>query len=343
MEPPAFIKLPEISKNGEGGLKVNYQLDMALEDESLISWYRCSTKQGADPIEVSVSRFNEPLKMYKLSEGDIGYFIMASVSPKHVRCNPGEPRTIVFKKAITAKDVKKAPNIVIPDLGNMSGKYQPKILPGFWTFDSYAPADTHEYNWEGDNSRDPWYYGEGINGAANDMGFVQNTKGARMRYSPVGKAFGDMKISFTAIPSKTAGQGFSSARAQYMDVGIKMDVKQMNGYALRLIRTTKYSDAIDFILMKYENGVASPISEPVSASCYRPNCVIVIEVKNDILSVHAQNTLDYFTEHDNDDVVKIVDMKAKIVPNKFGGLSFQHTGTVKSGATLIKDLKVEWN
>ena len=37
-----------------------------------------------------------------------------------------------------------------------------------------------------------------------------------------------------------------------------------------------------------------------------------------------------------------VDMETEISPNKFGGMGFQHTGTVNSGATLIKDLEIEW-
>ncbi|MEN3323161.1 hypothetical protein VP395_05445 [Mariniflexile soesokkakense] len=342
IDPPSFTKLPEISKPKDGVLQLNYVLDMSFEDQSLITWYRCNDAQGNHPIEIAVSRFNKPLKTYELSTGDIGYYIMASVSPKHVRCDAGLAKTTLFKKVISAKDIKKSANILIPNLENMSAKYQPEVLSGFWVLDSYAPLDTQEFNWESDNSRDPWYYGEGVNGAANNLGFVQNTKGARMRYTPVGKAFGAMKISFTAIPSKTAGQGFSSARAQYMDVGIKMDIKQMNGYALRLIRTTKYSDATDFVLMKYENGNATPISEPVSTSCYRPNCKITVELKNNKLIVHAENTEEYFTEHDNSEVVKVVDIQAEVTPNNYGGLSFQHTGTVGSGATLIKDLKIEW-
>lgn len=340
INPPSFTKLPQISKSGSE-LHLDYALDMSFEDQSLVTWYRCKDAKGNHPIEIAVSRFNKPMKTYALSAGDVGYYIMVSVSPKHVRCEAGSPKTTVLKKIISAKDIKNT-NVLIPNLENMSAKYQPEILPGFWALDSYAPLDTQEFNWESDNSRDPWYYGEGINGAANNLGFVQNTKGARMRYTPVGKAFGDMKISFTAVPSKTAGQGFSSARAQYMDVGIKMDIKQMNGYALRLIRTTKYSDATDFVLMKYENGIATPISEPVTTSCYRPNCKITVEVKNNKLIVHAENTEEYFTEHDNSEVVKVVDMQAEIVLNSDGGLSFQHTGTVGSGATLIKDLKIEW-
>lgn len=340
--PPTFTALPKISKTKEGTLELNYALDLSFEDQSLITWYRCWDAQGNHPIEIAVSRLNKPLKTYTLSAGDVGYYIMASVAPKHLRCEAGLPKTITFNAVIAKGDVKQPSTILIPNLENMSAKYQPEILPGFWTLDSYAPADTHEHNWTADNSKDSWYYGSGENGAANDTGFVQATKGARMRYTPVGKSFGDMKMSFTAIPAKTAGQGFSSARAQYMDIGIKMDNKEMNGYALRLIRTTKHSDAIDFIVMKYENGTPTPISSPVTASCFRPNCVISIEVKNNKLTVHAQNPLGYFSENYPSEVVKMVHLEADITPNPFGGVSFQHTGTVDSGATLIKDLKIEW-
>ncbi len=343
LPPPAFVQKPTISNDGKGNLQVNYKLDMPYEDESLISWYRCSDAQGSDPIEICVSRFNKPMKSYKLSAGDIGWYIKASVSPKHLRCHPGDAETTVYSKKITAEDVKQNSKQLIPNLENMSTAYQPKVLPGFWTLDSYAPADTREWYWEADNSRDPWYYGPGINGAAQDSGFVQNTKGARLRYEPIGDSFGNMKISFTAVPSKTAGQGFSSARAQYMDIGIKMDVQQMTGYALRLIRTTKYGDAIDFILMKYENATPTPISEPISASCYLPNCKITLEVKDNKLIAHAENLLDYFAKHDESEVKRIVDLETEIQPNKFGGISFQHTGTVDGGATLIKDLKIEWD
>ncbi|WP_281228875.1 hypothetical protein [Flavobacterium aquiphilum] len=340
--PPNFKELPKINKTSDGKLQLNYALDMLYEDQSQIQWYRCRDNQGSHPIEISVSRLNKPLKTYELSTADIGYFIMASISPKHLRCEAGAPKTIVFNSVISKTDIKQSSKVLVPNLENMSAKYQPEILPGFWTLDSFAPADTSEHNWTGDNSKDPWYYGSGENGAANDIGFIQATKGARMRYNPVGDSFGNMKMSFTAIPAKTAGQGFSSARSQYMDIGIKMDNKEMSGYALRIIRTTKYSDAVDFVLMKYENGNPTAISNPVTTSCFRPNCIINIEIKNNKLIVHAENPLDYFAGNYPSDVVKKVDLEANITPNQFGGISFQHTGTIGSGATLIKDLKIEW-
>ncbi len=106
----------------------------------------------------------------------------------------------------------------------MSTKYQPEVRPGFWTLDCFAPGDT--YDWIADNGRDPWYVGVGTDGAAKDTGLVQANKGARLRFTPVGNNFGDMKICFTAVPAKTAGQGFSSARAQYMDVFIKVLIQK---------------------------------------------------------------------------------------------------------------------
>lgn len=342
MAPPNFKQLPKISKTKDGKLQLDYNLDMSFEDQSLIQWYRCRDAQGSHPIEIAVSRLNKPLKTYSLSTADVGYFIMASISPKHLRCEAGTPKTVIFNSVISKADIKQTASILIPNLENMSAKYQPEILPGFWTLDSYAPADTKDQNWTADNSKDSWYYGSGENGALNDVGFIQATKGARMRYTPVGNSFGDMKMSFTAIPAKTAGQGFSSARAQYMDIGIKMDHKEISGYALRIIRTTKYSDAVDFILMKYENGISTPISKPVTTSCFRPNCIISIEIKNNRLVVHAENPLEYFTGNYPRDVVKKVDLEAVLTTNPFGGISFQHTGTIGGGATSIKDLKIEW-
>jgi hypothetical protein len=224
---------------------------------------------------------------------------------------------------------------------SMSTKYQPEVKPGFWTLDCFAPPDT--YDWVADSTHDPWYYGKGVDGAANDTGLVEANKGARLRYTPVGNDFSDMKITFTAVPAKTAGQGFSSARSQYMDVFIKFDTKSLTGYALRLIRTTKYSDVIDFILMKYENGIATPVSKPVSASCYRPDCFISLKVQNNRLIVNATTNAKYYIVPDRPEVMEEVHLEAEILLNKFGGFGFQHTGTVGGGATLIKDLKIVWN
>lgn len=340
LDAPKFSSVPKIKNNKNGKLIVDYRLDMRFKDQSLINWYRCSDAKGSNPVEIAVSRFNKPKFEYVLTAGDIGYYIMSKVSPKHIRCRVGEPVSEITNEPVSAGYIKSNNKMLNVDLVSLSTKYQPEIIPGFWTMDCFAPADT--YDWVADNSRDPWYVGAGTDGAANDTGLVQANKGARLRFTPVGKDFGDMKISFTAVPAKTAGQGFSSAREQYMDVFIKFDTKTLNGYALRLIRTTKYGDAIDFILMRYENGKAIPVNKPVSASCYRPRCNISVEIKDNKMIVDAETSTAYYIIPDRPEVVEKVHMEAEITRTGFGGFGFQHTGTVGSGATLIKDLKIEW-
>lgn len=342
LEPPSFDSLPTLKIKQDGRIKVNYTLNMRFNDQSLVTWYRCSDAAGSDPIEVAVSRFNEPYLSYTLSSGDIGWFIMAKVEPKHIRCLPGEAKIAISKKRIESTEVKTNSRTLNVNLRNMSTKYQPEIKQGFFTLDCFAPIDTKEHDWVATNNSDPWYYGGNFGKIATDTGLIQANKGARLRYTPVGDTFSDMKISFTAIPAKTAGQGFSSARQQYMDIFIKFDGERLNGYALRLIRTTKYSDAIDFILMVYENGIATPISNPISADCYRPNCHFVMEIKGNKFSVHAENSLPYHIVPNRSEVKQVVNIETEIAPNDWGGFGFQHTGTVGSGSTLIKDLKVEW-
>ncbi|KJD33791.1 hypothetical protein PK35_03290 [Tamlana nanhaiensis] len=131
LNPPTFSKQPKIIKNKNGSLHLDYSLDIEFEDQSLISWYRCTDKYGSNPIEISVSRLNKPLKTYKLSQGDIDYFIMAKISPKHKRCHASEPKTVIFSKKITSKDIKSNPNILEPDFETLSAKNQSQVIPRF--------------------------------------------------------------------------------------------------------------------------------------------------------------------------------------------------------------------
>lgn len=340
LDAPVFAKQPAVVYEKPGELCVQYSTGGNYADQSDVKWYRCRDAGGNEAVEVAVSRFNKPMKVYKLSEGDTGWYIMATVAPKNIRSKAGESVKTVFSKRISSQLVKSDCKVFVPDFSSQSYKYQPKNIPGCWMVDSYAPSDT--YDWAGDNSREAWYYGRGEDGAANDTGLIQATKGARMLYMPVPKKYGDMKISFTAIPSKTAGQGFSSARQQYMDAYIKFDPETMTGYALRIIRTTKYGDALDFVIVRYDNGKVTPLSSPVSTDCYRPDCNISIEVKDRILTVTASNPKPYFIIPNRPEVVQTVKMETTIQPNYFGGVGFQHTGTTGGGATLIKNYKVEW-
>ena len=92
-------------------------------------------------------------------------------------------------------------------------------------------------------------------------------------YTPVEGTYGDMSLKLVVDPAKTAGQGFGSA-GQYMDVLLKFDTSTLTGYGLRIVRTKASSNAVTFVLVKYDNGTVTEISDEVIASCYATGCTI---------------------------------------------------------------------
>ena len=204
------------------------------------------------------------------------------------------------------------------DFQNFPCKNQPQLLPGFWTIGGYKPLDTAAYDWQVVPDKDYWIYGPGMNGS-HGTGLLQDQKGARLLYTPLDGSYGDMAITLNVDASKTAGQGFGSATGQYLDLYIKFDTRTLTGYALRIIRTTKYSNAVDFILMKYENGVAEAISQPVSSTCYRTNCTLTLTAKGGKLTAHASTTTPLPAPVTDPNLKLSVDLEADIASNTFWG------------------------
>lgn len=339
IESPAFTVAPKI-KVVKGEASIHYELDLqGRADQSLITWYRCTDKNGSNAIPVSVSRLDEPEYTYALRKEDVGYYLMATVAPKHLRCLPGKEYKVVSSSPIRKSQVQLS-NVFETDFQNFPSANQPKQLPGFWTMDGYKPLDTAAYPWSVDMSKNYWIYGPGINGARG-TGLLQDQRGARMLYTPLNGKYGDMELTLYVDPSKTAGQGFGSATGQYMDVCIKFDTRTLTGYALRIIRTTKFSDAVDFLLMKYENGVATPITDPVSSICYRTGCTIQLKVEKGVLTAHVE-TETLLPPIRTAALVNKVDLDARIEPNTFGGVCIQHTGSCGESTTMLHNLRIEW-
>lgn len=333
---PAFLSPPVIKNNKKGNLSVIYKLDTKYKDQSVITWYRCTDNKGSNPTEVAVSRLNEPLSDYVLTAGDIGYFLMVSVAPKHQRCDEGKPVNTVTKKSITPKDVMADNKVLLTDFRNIPTKNQPEVIPGFWTMTYYdTPFPTGQTPVRRD--RDAWYYGEGSDGSANKIGLLEAVD-AKMLYTPVGNSFTDMRLSLKVTPFKYEGQGFSMAN-KFMDILFKMDTKTMTGYGLRLIRTTKYHDAIDCIIVKYDNNKVTEISKPVSTSCFRPSCNINIEFKGSLITVHMDTQAQYHIVPDRPEVLTEVNMETKATTNDFGGFGILYSG---GATTMIDELKAEW-
>lgn len=344
IEAPAFTKAPVITNDGQGSLKVDYSLDLgSREDMSAISWYRCTDAEGSNPILVAVTRNDSPEYTYKLTAGDVGYYIMAKVESKNIRSDYGTPVNTVYDKAIGVKDVRS--KNFATDFSNFPNVKQSEIKAGFWTVDYNRPEDTESFgSWQGADTEEPWKYGTTGNGCVG-AGLYEGTQGARLMYTPVEGTYGDMSLKLVVDPAKTAGQGFGSA-GQYMDVLLKFDTSTLTGYGLRIVRTKASSNAVTFVLVKYDNGTVTEISDEVIASCYATGCTISLKVEGNKLTAHVETPTEQLADQAAKGYPHVVDLTADIAANSFGGVAIQHTGTTGAGGwqntTMLHNLNVTW-
>jgi hypothetical protein len=325
-------------------LRVDYGLELeGRDDKSEISWYRCSDGAGSDPVAVAVSRLGIPEAAYTLSPGDIGYYIAVAVSPRHIRSPAGESAFAISASPIAAGDLPEdARHFTLEtDFRTLPTTAQPVIKAGFVTLDGYKPADTSAQNYT--PAAEAWVYAKGQDGAA-DYGLLQNTRGARLLYTPPEGDYGDMSLSLTVDPEKQAGQGFGSATDQYMDVYIKYDTATLSGYALRIQRTTRQSNGVEFSLLRYDNGVASRLTEPVRSSAYLSHCTISLEALGTTLRARVTSSAPQLADQAAAGLLHEVDLIAEVPANAFGGTGVQHTGTNSPGnRSALKYFKVTWD
>ncbi len=344
LDAPEYIKTPVITNDGQGSLKVDYSLDLgSREDMSAISWYRCTDAEGSNKVLVAVTRNDSPEYTYKLTAGDVGYYIMAKVESKNIRSDYGTPVNTVYDKAIGVKDVRS--KNLSTDFSNFPNIKQSEIKAGFWTVDYNRPADTESFgSWQGADTEEPWKYGTTGNGCVG-AGLYEGTQGSRIMYTPVEGTYGDMSLELVVDPAKTAGQGFGSA-GQYMDVLLKFDTSTLTGYGLRIIRTRDSSNAVTFVLVKYDNGTVTEISDEVIASCYATGCTISLKVEGNKLTAHVETPTEQLADQAAKGYPHVVDLTADIAANSFGGVAIQHTGTTGAGGwqntTMLHNLDITW-
>ena len=337
-EPAVTIGTTETAGVQAGCVTVEYKLNNDGQDVSVIDWYRVSA-DGTEKVKVATSRMDMPEYTYVVTPGDVGYYIVAEVTPKVLNSQPGTKGSATTDRVITAEDLPLA--VISTNFQNFPTEVQNVVKPGFWTVEGFKPADTAEYDWKAKTGA-AWAYSVGEGGAKNVYGLTQTVRGSRILYTPAEGSYGNMSVTLQVAPCKSAGQGFGSATAQYMDVLLKMDTENLNGYALRIERTGKYSNAVDFKLMKYTNGMTEAITDPVSASCYNTLCTITLKAEGATLSAHVETTKKQNDEQAAAGLAHMVDLSAEIEENSFGGVGVTHTGTVGANATLLTQLDVVW-
>lgn len=342
---PDFVAPPTLQGDAEmhlgyGEAHIHYALDLGeRKDLSEITWYRSTRANGSDAVAVAVTHHDTPKAHYTLSQGDVGYYMVAGIRPKHLRSVAGEEVRVISPRKVSARDVTTSPMSLVTDFSDFPAQNQPLVKAGFWTVDCFKPHDTAEFGWKPNPERPAWLYGQSINGAVG-YGLFQIQKGARLLYTPTKSQRGAMRVVLNCDAAKTAGQGFGSATGQYMDLCIQFDTRTLTGYALRLIRTTKHSNAVDFLLVKYENGVVTPLTEPVSSPCFRTDCTLTVAFEGGQLKASASTTtpLPAATAH----LPQQVELSCEVEPLSSAGFALQYTGSCGESAVLLHHLKIEW-
>ena len=328
LPPPAFLRQPRILiQNGIASL--DYELGLQdHRDESCITWYR-------DAVPVSTS-YDAPCRIYQLTAADDGHTLTAEIRPKSNRSDSGLPVSVAY--SVPSQKGSSRFNSLTTDFHDFPCGWQPRILEGFWTVDGYKPADTAEFPWTFDRNRPMWEYGEGFNGAVG-KGLLQAQRGARLMYTPLKGRYGDMSLTLEVDPTKTAGQGFGSATGQYMDVCLKFDTRTLTGYGLRIIRTVKHAKAVDMLLVEYRDGKVTPLTDPVSTTCYRTGCTIRLSYADGLLTAHADTRT---PRPDDSTLPHEVRLQAPVASNAFGGIHIQHTGSCGESTTMLHRITASW-
>ncbi|MDE7421704.1 MAG: hypothetical protein K2N35_16050, partial [Muribaculaceae bacterium] len=338
---PKFKRKPVIKfDESTRQFQVDYSLTGKGEDESTIMWGRIVNYDYKPNILIESEYKANNGNRFSAKAGDFGHGIIAIVFPKYKDTHFGgweasEPYLIT-----ESYQVESIPESNLStDFSDVSIQRREHAIPGVWSFDVFKPADTANVDWQSTDGAG-WYYGKGFDASVGE-GIVQNEKGARMSYTPARDVCKNMTVSLIAEPAKSGGQGFGSATSQYMDICLKFDPINLNGYALRIERLPDHDRAVSFSLIKYEKGKTSKISDEVISDCFRTPCHISVSINDGILQASA------YTEAENAkkccNLVKdSVQLSVTVEDSPLTGFCIQHTGSTGPSSTLIREVNLKW-
>ena len=295
---PEIIKPLKLKRKGNT-LTANYKLNLeGHSDASDLLWFRT---RNSDSILVQTGGTE-----YVTTDADKGWTIACKLIPKTNRSTRERNKHLCEYR-------------------------QDRILPGFWTYDTFKPSDTSEYDWQPDPKSSGWTWGKGVDGAADAEGYVQVSKGARMMFTPTGQHTGNMSVTINCTPCKSAGQGFGSATGQYMDIAVKMNNETLTGYALRLRRTPYLDKAVEAVLMEYDNGTTREICNPIVTQNFKGDCTITVSIEGNAMRASVTK----------DDSGMTDTLTADVKTSSEGGFMLQHTGSTGASATVIRSIMME--
>lgn len=332
---PKVTKALKLKRKGNI-ITAHYALDLnGHRDVSDITWYR-RYPSGNEIVVAKSNIADSTITSYTLTSADNGCDIIARLTPESNRSkwikNKDNNVARNCEAILSNINAIQSSKEIRFDLSSFPTIMQPKILQGAWTVDAYKPSDIADYPWTIDTkATHPWYYGKGVDGAAESTGLVMNTRGARLMYTPIEGEYNDMALTMELDPCKTAGQGFGSATGQYLDICIKFDASTMSGYGIRFIRTPYLDKSVEVSLIEYSNGETRSISAPIVCNYFKPGCTLELYTVGKILTAAITNKA-----YKNQLILK---EEIRNI-NHFGGIHIQHTGSIGASATVIKSIMI---
>ncbi len=207
------------------------------------------------------------------------------------------------------------------------------------------PHDTLDYDkWEGAEAENVWRHTqyEATDARGEAGGIIPTVQGAGFFFADKRLASHDLKLELQLNPAKTEGQGFGSA-GQYLDIGIQMDARTISGYALRIKRVSAAADAVAFMLVQYREGRTMVISEEKLSSCFITNCLVTLEIKEDLMTANVKTT-GVQPEYKRGKYLHNISLESKIERNEHSGVMILSTSTIGTGGwqntTMVQKIRV---
>ena len=353
LESPRMIRQPQILIQ-DGTAVLDYKLETnGYPDESRIIWYYLNNSEKGNilaPIECSAP--GTPCRIHRLTYGDAGKYLIATLEPKHSRSKAGRPVQITSSRRVTLKDVP----------GNGIGKYNYRTdfstfptdwnaesINGGWQIDAIQPADTPQTRLP--STELPWMYGIGVQGADRQAGLLTTGFGGRLLYRVeldrvklmVQQTGFDSTFALVINPERTDGTGFEGADGQYLDLFIKFDIDTQTGYGLRISRTTAYSNAASFTLCQYHNGIATQLTAPCYAAAFTSPCRIILKTRDQMLFAQITSKAKPTGEQTEQGLPMEIALSTAIEENYYYSMGLLYTGKIEEGSRLqLRKLKITY-
>ena len=121
----------------------------------------------------------------------------------------------------------------------------------------------------------------------------------------------------------------------------KLPRVMFEGTTIVVVSDFEARKAVDFLLVRYDQGKVVPLTDAVSAVCYRTGCHISVDYADGRLTASVTTETPLPTPEDPN-LQTTVNLSASVPPNPYGGFCLQHTGSCGESTTMLHHLLLQW-